>query len=237
MYLITVEAKEKDEDQLKNSQSNLKVVVTCMNYLIENFGWSVITSKIANPMYHGNNLVNIFTFMSLLKLEHVKKQAYQYLGLDNGNYCLNVLSISVIDPDTKVHDHPHFCARVRLEMISKGIQAHISKASFQDLLLEKKHFEWAGVSGDQKWDGFIMLLLVLKKINPTTQVGISNLKNAIEKVTLQKSSNNVVVMLNRMQQNLEDIKDRGSTHDDYLRHMFRALITSSNVMFRDFFYL
>ena len=37
-----------------------------------------------------------------------------------------------------------------------------------------------------------------------------------------------------MQKNLEDIKDRGSTQNDYLRHMFRALITSTNVIFREF---
>ena len=79
-----------------------------------------------------------------------------------------------------------------------------------------------------------MLWLILKKINPTTQVGISNLKDAIEQATLQKSSNNIVVMLNRMQQNLEYIKNHGSTHNDYLRHMFRALMTSTNVIFRDF---
>ena len=119
-------------------------------------------------------------------------------------------------------------------MIAKGVQAHISKASFQYLLLEKKHVEWAGANGDQKWDGLVMLLLILKKINPTTQVGISSLKDTIEQATLQKSSNNVVVMIDRMPQNLEDIKDRGSTHDDYLCHMFRALMTSTNMIFRDF---
>ena len=41
-------------------------------------------------------------------------------------------------------------------------------------------------------------------------------------------------MLDRMQQNLEDIKDRGSTHDVYLRHMFRTLMISTNMIFRDF---
>ena len=49
-----------------------------------------------------------------------------------------------------------------------------------------------------------------------------------------KSSNNVVVVLDRIQQNLEDIKDRGSMHNDFLCHMFRALMTSNNVVFRNF---
>ena len=41
-------------------------------------------------------------------------------------------------------------------------------------------------------------------------------------------------MLNGIQKNLEDIKDLGSMHNDYLRHMFRALMTSTNVVFRYF---
>ena len=41
-------------------------------------------------------------------------------------------------------------------------------------------------------------------------------------------------MLDRMQQNLEGIKERGSKNDDYLRHMFRAMMTCTNVIFRDF---
>ena len=77
---------------------------------------------------------------------------------------------------------------VRLKMIEKGIQAHIYKSRFQNLLLEKKTFEWAGANGDQKWGGFLILWLVLKKINPTNQVGISNLKDSIEQATLQKIS-------------------------------------------------
>ena len=214
LYMKSVKAKEKDEDRIKISQSNSKAVVTCIKDLKEKFCWSVIMSKIDNPKDPGNNLVNIFTSMSLLKLEHVRKQAYHYWGPDNGNDFPDVLSISDIDPDTQVNDRLIFFARVRLEMIAKGIQAHISKASFQDFLLEKKCFEWAGANGDQKWDGLVMLWLILKKINPTTQVGISNLKDTIEQATLHKSSNNVVVMLDRMQQHLEDIEDRGSTHND-----------------------
>ena len=118
-----------------------------MKDLTEKFGWSVITSKIDNTKDPGSNLVNIFMSMSLLKLEHVKKQAYQYLGPANGNDCPDVLRISIIDTETQVNVRPLLFARVCLEMIAKGIQAHISKASFQDLLLEKKHFEWAGVNG------------------------------------------------------------------------------------------
>ena len=86
LYLKTIEAKDKDEDRIKTIQSKLKVVVTCMKYLSEHFGWSITTSKINYPTDPGKNMVNIFTSMSSLKLEHVKKQAYQYWGLGYGNF-------------------------------------------------------------------------------------------------------------------------------------------------------
>ena len=97
--------------------------------------------NIDDPKKPGNNLVNIFNSMSLLKLEHVKKQAYQYWGPANGNYCPDFLKISDIDPDTQVNDRSLLFEQVHLEMIEKGIQAHISKASFQDFLLKKKYFD------------------------------------------------------------------------------------------------
>ena len=75
LYLKAVEAKEKDEDRLKISQSNLKLVVICMKDLTKKFGWSVITSKIDDQTDPGNNLLNICISMSLLKLKHVNKQA------------------------------------------------------------------------------------------------------------------------------------------------------------------
>ena len=83
-----------------------------MKDLAEKFGWSVITSKIDDPKDPGNNLVKIFKSIILLKLEHVKKQSYQYWGQANGNDCPEVLRISDIDLDTQVNDGPLFFALV-----------------------------------------------------------------------------------------------------------------------------
>ena len=129
--------------------------------------------------------------------------------------------------------HLSFCGFV-VEIIEKGIQAHILKAIFQNLLLEKLHFEWDGANEDQTLDGLVILWLILKNNNPTNQVGISNLKDAFDQLKLQKISNNVVVIIDRMQKNLEDIQDRGSKIHHYLRHMFRALMTCINVVSRKF---
>ena len=77
----------------KISQSNSKAVLTYMKYLTAKFGLSVIMSNIDNPKDPVNNLVNIFTSMRSLKLEHVKKQAYKYWGPADGNDFTDVLTI------------------------------------------------------------------------------------------------------------------------------------------------
>ena len=67
-----------------------------MKELAEKFGWYVLTSNIDDPKYSGNELVNIFTFMSSLKLEHVKKQYYQCWGPGNGNDFLDVQKFHIL---------------------------------------------------------------------------------------------------------------------------------------------
>ena len=78
MYLTSVEAEVKDEDRIKILQSTSKLLVTYMKELTAKYGWLAITIRIWDPRNPGANVVNIFTSMSFLKLEDVKKQAYRF---------------------------------------------------------------------------------------------------------------------------------------------------------------
>ena len=93
LYLKAIKAKENYEYRLNISQSNSKEVVICMKDLTANFGWYVIMSKIDNTKDPRTNLVNIFTSMNLIKLDHIKKQADHYWGPANGNDFPDVLSV------------------------------------------------------------------------------------------------------------------------------------------------
>ena len=64
-----------------------------MKDLTAEFGWSIITSNIDDPKDPGINLVNIFMYTSLLKLEYANKQAYQYWGPADWNDCPDLLMI------------------------------------------------------------------------------------------------------------------------------------------------
>ena len=68
-----------------------------------------------------------------------------------------------------------------------------------------------------------MLYLLFKSTNPATSIGISNLKYEIDKATLANFGNNVKYLLDNMSSNYSIIIVRVERHEDYVRHVFRAL--------------
>ena len=68
----------------------------------------------------------------------------------------------------------------------------------------------------------------IKIINPATSIGVSNLKDEIEKATLSKFGNNVKDLLCDMSSNYSIIIDKGECYDDYVRHILRDLLKGPN---------
>ena len=59
-----------------------------------------------------------------------------------------------------------------------------------------------------------MIYLLLKIINPATKLGVSNLKDKIEKSTLSTFVNNEKDLLDDMSSNYSIIVDKGEHHED-----------------------
>ena len=66
-----------------------------------------------------------------------------------------------------------------------------------------------------------MIYLLLKCINPATNIEDSNLKYEIEKSTLAKFDNNVKYLLYDMSSNYNIIIDKGGHQKDCVHHVFR----------------
>ena len=73
-----------------------------------------------------------------------------------------------------------------------------------------------------------MLYPVFKSINPVTRIGVSNLKDEIEKSTLAKFSNNVKDLLDDLPSNYSMIIYKVEYHEDYGRHVFRVILSGPN---------
>ena len=57
-------------------------------------------------------------------------------------------------------------------------------------------------------DGYIMLYLIFKSINPYTRIGVSNIKDKVYKATIGKFGNNLKDILDDMSSNYSIIIDK-----------------------------
>ena len=73
-----------------------------------------------------------------------------------------------------------------------------------------------------------MVYLLFKSINPDIMIGVSNLKYEIDKATLAKFGNNVKDLIDDMSYSYSIIIYEGERHKDYVRHLFRDLLSGRN---------
>ena len=59
-------------------------------------------------------------------------------------------------------------------------------------------------------------------------IGVSNLKYEIDKATLAKFGNNVKDLIDDMSYSYSIIINEGERHKDYVRHLFRDLLSGQN---------
>ena len=62
-----------------------------------------------------------------------------------------------------------------------------------------------------------MIYLLFKSINPDKSIGVSNLKDEIEKSTIAKFGNNIKDLLDEMSSNYSINIDTVERHEDYIR--------------------
>ena len=76
-----------------------------------------------------------------------------------------------------------------------------------------------------------MIYLLFKSINPDKSIGVSNLKDEIEKSTLAKFGNNIKDLLDDMSSNYSINIDIVESHDDSDKRVFRGILTGQKSTF------
>jgi hypothetical protein len=235
LYLkATAELKER----LLVSQANAKDITTHFETDARNFAWGPVTNmiKVTATDTIGKSII---TNPRDLKLEDVQKAAFKIWGdmtatyntaLPN-NYTVQVLN----DINNNDAQKTIFYLRVKSEMIAKRVENSITPSSWKTLMLRKKDFTWINTTtGEVHFDGATLLFILFSTINPSTRVGVSGLKLLISKATLAAFGHNVIDMLNDMASNYARILELGGSHEDYLLHLFAALLTTNNEIFQQF---
>ena len=91
----------------------------------------------------------------------------------------------------------------------------------------------ADIGGRKSNDGPTMIYIVLFK-KPASKIGVSNIKWEFKRATISKFGNNVKYLLDGMFPNYSIIIDKWERHKDYVRKIFRALLSVPNGNFNRF---
>ena len=81
--------------------------------------------------------------------------------------------------------------REHSKMVAKEIEDLITKPSLKKIRINRKEYQWKDAAGPTSSGGPTMIYLLFKNINPTTSIGVSNLKEKIKKLTISNFGDNI----------------------------------------------
>ena len=139
-----------------------------------------------------------------------------------------------LDPATKPADLKLFYERTRRTMIAKAILGMLKPSAKVTIMLKKDIFRWTDTDGDTHDDGPTLLKLIFLEVNPATKVSLQTHKNTITAARLGGYGNNVSTMLNAMECAYDIIISNSGSHDDYIMHIFQAILSSKNQTFKNY---
>ena len=130
--------------------------------------------------------------------------------------------LETIDPSNIILPHLEvFYNRVKSRMIAKRIRGYLKKDDIEVLKTNWDTISWKGTSGIVEEDGPTMLWLILNQCNPSTRVGVSELKEDMRRATSAKHKHNVKKLTDYMGEKYREILDRNHTYEDYLLDLFK----------------
>jgi hypothetical protein len=212
---------------------NARAVIDAMRVDSAQFGWGVLIAniKIGNATksilddFHDLNIDKVRTSMNPIFFHRTStvlppKQ--------------NKPPAFTIHPDTNQADKKVFYNRVRANMIGMRIYNSIDDESQKSLLSKSNLWEWTNDEGETFYDGVTMLQIIMEKVKPSTRVGVEDLKDLLSECRLANYNHDVGKMLDQMETTYNEILRSNSTHQDYLRDVFRALLSGKNDIFTQY---
>ena len=119
-------------------------------------------------------------------------------------------------------------------MIGLRILASLDKSSVKSLKMKEKLYVWENDAGEKFYDGPTMLQICIEKVQPSTRVGVSQLKESLRSIKASTFGYNVRDLTDKMDSTYREILQCGSTHDDYIMDVFNALLTNKNSIFTSY---
>ena len=220
--------------KLTVSQQHVTKFMSAMEADSNSFSWGELVNLIPISVTDTKSLL---TEYDEITLDHVKSQAYKVWG----NHLATVVDplpdtfiVENIDPVNNMDHRKIFYLRVRSKMIAKRLQHSIDTASWETLIQHQDEFAWRNAKGNLDFDGPTMLKLMLSVINPSTRVGVKELRRKLRTTRLSQFRHNVKDMLKDMNGNYVKILGKKQKHDTFDDDLFEALLSTKNQVFHNF---
>lgn len=148
----------------------------------------------------------------------------------------NLWNARAINPGANDPDKATVYNRVHATVVAQTLTNSLTPAAITNLDRSKHLFTFVESDGSVKQDGPTMLLLLLRKVDPTTTVSTENHKKAIESAKMQKFNNEVPLLISYIDDHHKAILDNGGSYDDETlrRHAISALTSGPNAAFNKF---
>ena len=174
-----------------------------------------------------------FTLCNLkLVQEEVARTRFKH-DHKNGDPYTHTLKVA-FDPATDLDDKLMFFGRVRSKMIDKRIESSLSSASWNVLFGKRKYFTWMGSNGVASYDGPTMFQLIIFTVNPSTRVGISDLKVSIRTARLVQVQWGVVALWDKMTVDYLLITELNGRHYGMVLDTYTVLLSGKHNIFNNF---
>ena len=193
----------------------------------DSFGWASLVRTVQKT---NGQSVNLLKNHKAITWQDIKRQAYVTWKdhMANINTPLpQENELTIISPRTNEEHVPVFYRRVKSRMIAKRVLGYLKMYDFETLKNKADMYTWTSPELDE-FDGPTIIWILLQECNPSTRVGVSELKEDLRKATSSKFQHNVRKLTDYMGSKFREITERGQTHEDYILDIFNALSTVPN---------
>jgi len=218
----------KDDDKFEINISSAQKFVDMVTKDATNFAWGALVRAI--PSDAAGGIKNILIDHRDITWEMIKKQAYKTWGNHQADFATAVpdeQDLEVLDPAANAAHRIPFYRRVRSRMIAKRIIGYLKLSDWENLKNKRSKYTWAG-QGDEEMDGPTILWILMQTCNPSTRVGVSELKEELRRATSAKFNHDIQKLTDFMSSKYREITEKGQRHEDIILDVFNAFKTVPN---------
>ena len=223
-----------EEDKFDLNISSAQKFLDLMTQDADVFGWGGLVRAVPTAPNETKDLLiehKMITAAQMKRQAHITWQDHTFAAAPD--QVPDDQDIANLNPTNNQAHRAPFYRRVKSRMIAKRILGRLKAADYKILKNKETQYKWTG-NGKVEYDGPTILWILLQACNPSTRVGVSELKSDLRTATSAKFKHNVKDLTDYMSSKYREIREKGQHHQDYLLDLFNALETVPNDNFAYF---